>query len=190
MQKPNPRGCCGNPGICLECAQGHKRLKGLPRAPHCTDCAQTSGNVSPTVELCRPHPTFRTKVRARRDVPEEKKITIVHIHITRSVRLALPPKNVCLADRSPRLFALALQSFTLCLDPDVDDVCQDLDVDSYCSDDSDAPRGVFAAAPDVSLPGASEEESLPCTGELPSSTQVNYHDHVLPTVDYYSTGPR
>ena len=29
MQKPNPRGCCGNPGICLECAQGQKKLKRL-----------------------------------------------------------------------------------------------------------------------------------------------------------------
>ena len=72
VQKPNPRGCCGNPGICLKCAQGQNSLKGLPRATHCTDRAQTSGNVTPTVELCPPHPTFRTKVRARRDVPEEK----------------------------------------------------------------------------------------------------------------------
>ena len=100
-----------------------------------------------------------------------------------------PPKNVCLADRSPRLFALALQSFTLCLDPDVDAVCQDLDVDSYCSDDFDAPRGVSAAAPDVSLPDASEEGALPFPGELLSSTQVSYHDHVLLNVDYYSTSP-
>ena len=68
MQKPSPRECCGNPGIYLLCAQGHKSLKGLPRATHCTDRAQTSGNVSPTVELCPPHPTFGTKVRARRDV--------------------------------------------------------------------------------------------------------------------------
>ena len=83
MQKINPRGCFGNPGICLKCAQGQKRLKGLPRATHCTDPAQTSGNVSPTVELCPPHPTFGTKVRARRDVPEGKKeITIIHTHIT------------------------------------------------------------------------------------------------------------
>ena len=78
----SPRGCCGNPGICLRCAQGQKRLKGLPRATHCTDRAQTSSNVSPTVELCPPHPTFGTKVRTRRDTPEgEKQITIVHIHI-------------------------------------------------------------------------------------------------------------
>ena len=73
MQKPNPRGCCGNPGICLECAQGQKSSKGLPRATHCTDRTQTSGNVTPTIELCPPHPTFRTKERARRDVSEEKK---------------------------------------------------------------------------------------------------------------------
>eukprot|EP00904_Undaria_pinnatifida_P012075 jgi/Undpi1/7999/HiC_scaffold_24.g10471.m1 len=47
----------------------------------------------------------------------------------------------------------------------------DLDVDSYCSDDSDAPREVSAAAPDVSLPDASDEGSLPSAGELLSSTQ-------------------
>ena len=73
MQKPNPRGCCGNPGICLACAQGQISLKGLSRATYCTDRAQTSGTVTPTVELCPPHPTFRTKVRARRNVPEGKK---------------------------------------------------------------------------------------------------------------------
>ena len=73
MQKPNPRGRCGNPGICLKCAQGQKSLKGLPRSTHCTDRAQTSSNLSPTVELCPPHPTFRIKVRARRDVPKEEK---------------------------------------------------------------------------------------------------------------------
>ena len=78
----SPRGCCGNPGICLKCAQGQKSLKGLPRATHCTDRAQTSGNVSPRVESCPPHPTFGTKVRARRDVPEGKKnITLIDIHI-------------------------------------------------------------------------------------------------------------
>ena len=82
MQKPNLRGCCGNPGICLECAQGQKGLKGLPRATHCTNPAQTSRNATPTVELCPPHPTFPTKVRARRDVHEEQnKMTIIHIHI-------------------------------------------------------------------------------------------------------------
>ena len=76
MQKPNPRGCFGNPWICLKCAQGQKSLKGLPCATHNTDRAQTSSNVSPTVELCPPHPTFGTKVRARRDVPEGRKIYI------------------------------------------------------------------------------------------------------------------
>ena len=76
-----PRGCCGNPGICLKCAQGQKSSKGLPRATHCTDRAQTSGNVSPTVELCAPHPTFGTKVRARRDVTEEKEKSQLYIHI-------------------------------------------------------------------------------------------------------------
>ena len=73
MHKPNPWGCCENPGICLTCTQGQKSLKGLPRATHCTGHAQTSGNVTPTVELCPPYPTFRTKVRAQRDVPEEKR---------------------------------------------------------------------------------------------------------------------
>ena len=82
----SPRGCCGNPGICPKCAQGQKRLKGLSRATHCTDRARASGNVSPTVESCPPHPTFGTKVRARRDVPEgKKKITIIHMHFFRVV---------------------------------------------------------------------------------------------------------
>ena len=35
--------------------------------------AQTFGNVTPTVKMCPPHPTFRTKVRARKDMPEEEK---------------------------------------------------------------------------------------------------------------------
>ena len=69
----SPRGCCGHPGICLKCAQGQKSLNGLPRATRCTDRAQTSSNVSPTVELCPPHSTFETKVRTRRDTPEGKK---------------------------------------------------------------------------------------------------------------------
>ena len=66
-------GCCGNPGICLIHAQGQKSLKGLPRATHCTGRAQTSSNVTPTVKLCPPPLTFRTKVRARRDVSAKKK---------------------------------------------------------------------------------------------------------------------
>ena len=41
------------------------------KVKHCTDRAQTSGNVTLTVKLCPPHPTFRTKVRARRDLSEE-----------------------------------------------------------------------------------------------------------------------
>ena len=84
MQKPNPRGCCGNPGICLKCAQGQKSLKGLPRATRCTDRAQISGNVSLTVELCPPHRTFGTKVRARRDVPEGHLKTQLYIYILSS----------------------------------------------------------------------------------------------------------
>ena len=64
------------------CPRPKTFLTGLPRATHGTDRAQTSGNVSPTVELCPPHPTFRTKVRARRDVTEgNKKITNIHIHM-------------------------------------------------------------------------------------------------------------
>ena len=51
-----------------------KKVQKACHARHtCTDRAQTSGNVSPTAELCPPHPTFGTKVRARRDVPEGKK---------------------------------------------------------------------------------------------------------------------
>ena len=88
-RNPTPRGYCGNPGICFKCAQGQKSLKGLPRATHCTDLAQTSGNVSPTVELCPPHPTFRTKVRARRDAPEGKKKSQLYIYIFHFVYMAL-----------------------------------------------------------------------------------------------------
>ena len=58
-------------GFALRVARAQKGIKGLPRATHCTDRAQTSGNVTPTVELCPSPPTIGTKVRARRDVPEE-----------------------------------------------------------------------------------------------------------------------
>ena len=69
--------------FCLKYAQGQKSLKGLPRATYCTDGDQTSGNVSPTVELCPPHLTFRIKVRARTYVSQKrkKKTTIIRIHI-------------------------------------------------------------------------------------------------------------
>ena len=81
MRKHHPYGCCGNPRICLIHVQGQKSLKGLPRATHCTNRAQTSGKVTPTVELCPPPLTIRIKVRARRYVPEEAKMTIIRIHI-------------------------------------------------------------------------------------------------------------
>ena len=84
MREHHPRGCCGNPGICLTCAQDQKSSKGLPRATHCTDRAQTSGNVTPTVELCPSLLTIRTKVnvRARRDVHEkERKKWQVYVYI-------------------------------------------------------------------------------------------------------------
>ena len=82
MRKHHPRGCCGNPGICLSRAQSQKVFEGLPRATHCTDRAQTSGNVTPTVRLCSPHPTFRTKVRTRRYVPQDNFfLTILRIQI-------------------------------------------------------------------------------------------------------------
>ena len=54
MRKHHPRGCCGNPGICLIHAQGQKKIKGLPRATHCTDHAQNlrqrdpNGRIVPT----------------------------------------------------------------------------------------------------------------------------------------------
>ena len=65
-------GMLRKPGNCRKCAQGQKSL---PRATHCTDRDQNLRQRDPngTVELCPPHPTFRTKVRARRDVPEEEK---------------------------------------------------------------------------------------------------------------------
>ena len=73
---------CGNtiPGdvpetrvFALSVPKAKSSLKGSPRATHCTDSAQTFGNVTPTVELCPPHLTFPIKVRARRDVSEEQK---------------------------------------------------------------------------------------------------------------------
>ena len=67
-------------GFALSVPKAKKKLKGLPRATHCTDRAQTSGNVTPTVELCPPLLTFRTKVRARKDVSEEKKMTNIRMH--------------------------------------------------------------------------------------------------------------
>ena len=66
-----------------------KKFEGLPRATHCTDRAQTSGNMTPTVELCPPHPTFRTKVRARRDVHEETPPRQIYIYIYTSYILYL-----------------------------------------------------------------------------------------------------
>ena len=65
-------------GFVLSVPKAKKVLKGLPRATHCTDRAQTSGNVTPTVELCPPRLTFETKVRARRDESEKQnKMTII-----------------------------------------------------------------------------------------------------------------
>ena len=70
--------------------QGQKGLKGLPRATHCTDRAQNSGIVTSTVELCPPHPTFRTKVGARKNVSEEKKMTIIRIRVPHYI-----PESTC-----------------------------------------------------------------------------------------------
>ena len=52
--------------------KGQTSLKGLPRATHSTDRAQTSGNVTPRVELCSPSLTFRIKVRAREMCPKKR----------------------------------------------------------------------------------------------------------------------
>ena len=60
-------------GFALSMPKARKSPTGLPRATHCTDRTQTSGNVTPTVELCPTPLTFRIKVRARRNVSEEKK---------------------------------------------------------------------------------------------------------------------
>ena len=78
---PDPGDVAEHPGICLVHAQGKKRLKGLPRATPCTDGAQTYGNVTPTVQLCPLHMTFRIKVRAKRGVPEPPPPTIIRTHI-------------------------------------------------------------------------------------------------------------
>ena len=81
IPKPSPRadaetpfpGILQKPGDLPQVCPRPKSFKGLPRATHCTDRTQTSGNVAPTVELCPPHPTFRIKVRARRGVPEKRR---------------------------------------------------------------------------------------------------------------------
>ena len=80
MQKPNPRGCCGNPGTCLKCAQGQKSLKGLQRATLCTDRAQTSRNVSRTVELFPPHQRFGQRCEHEEMCPKEKIKSHLYIH--------------------------------------------------------------------------------------------------------------
>ena len=81
-KNPNPGDVAETRGFAISVPKAKKSLKGLTRATHCTDRAQTSGNVSPAVELCPPYHTFGTKVRARRDVPKrKKKITIIHVHI-------------------------------------------------------------------------------------------------------------
>ena len=59
-------------GFALSMPKAEKCLKGLPRATHSTDRAQTSRNVTPRVDLCPPPLTFRIRVRARRDVSEKR----------------------------------------------------------------------------------------------------------------------
>ena len=82
-RNPIPRHVAETRGFALSVPKDKKSLKGLPRATHCTDRAQSFGIVTLTVELCPPHLTFRTKVRARRDMPQEnKKMTIIRIHIS------------------------------------------------------------------------------------------------------------
>ena len=71
-RNPFPGDVAETRGFAVSVPKGKQVKK--PRATHCTDGAQTSGNMTPTVESCPPHPTFRTKVRARRYVPEEKKM--------------------------------------------------------------------------------------------------------------------
>ena len=100
MQKPNPRGCCGNPWICLKCAQGQKSLKGLTRATHCTDRAQTFGIVTSTVEVCPPHPRFGRRCEHEEICPK-KKINIytytyiyIYIYLTLYEYILTPPPDV------------------------------------------------------------------------------------------------
>ena len=68
-------------GFASSMPKAKKKIKRLPRATHCTDRAQTSGNVTTTVTLCPPHLTFRVKVRARRRVPEKEKKRTIHVYI-------------------------------------------------------------------------------------------------------------
>ena len=56
------------PGIALNVPKAQTVKKGLPRATHCTDRAQTSGNVIPRTESCPPPLTFRITLRARTDM--------------------------------------------------------------------------------------------------------------------------
>ena len=70
-ESPSP-GMLRKPGDLPQVCPRLKSLKGLPRATHCTDRAQTSGNMTLTVEFCPPHLTFRMKVRAQRGVSKKK----------------------------------------------------------------------------------------------------------------------
>ena len=89
-ETPSP-GMLRNPGVCLKYAQGQTSFKGLARATHCTGRAQTSGNVTPTVALRPPHPTFRTKLRALRDVLEQRKKWQLYLYIY--VHIGYPVRN-------------------------------------------------------------------------------------------------
>ena len=58
----------------------------------------------------------------------------------------------------------------LCPDPDEDTMPEDPGVDGYCDGYPDVSREMSAALPEVSIPGASGEASLPSAGEGQSST--------------------
>ena len=104
MRKPNPRrdgetqslGECGNTtpadvaetrGFALSMPKAKKVLNAC-HGRHCANRAQTSSNVTPTVDFCPPHLTFRIKVRVRRGVPKKTKCQL-YVYILRLCHLSL-----------------------------------------------------------------------------------------------------
>ena len=81
MQQPKPRGCCGNPGI-ASCVPQAKKVKRLATRDTLNGSRPNLRQREPDGRIVPTPPTFGTKVRARRDVPEGRKnITIILIHI-------------------------------------------------------------------------------------------------------------
>ena len=73
------------PGICLKSARWQNNVKGLPRATHCADCAQTSTTVTAGSELCPLPLEFRIKVGARRCMSENRGQNDNYTHLASAV---------------------------------------------------------------------------------------------------------